>query len=128
MIEIYCGMSDDNIWLWQVIVDAVADLQGGWEEITALNVAKKVLDHGNLSGSTSFDELLEECEDYLQFQYNNFFAELDFAPDDLKGLTESEKDNLFNTITAKSKLYKAHAAELDTYVMSMFRDSAVSPE
>ena len=123
MIEIYCGMSDDDVELWQVIVDAVADLGCGWEEITALDVAKKALDQDNLSGSISFDELLEECEDYLRFQYNNFFAELDFAPDDLKRLTESEKDNLFNTITAKSKLYKAHAAELDAYVKSMFGDS-----
>jgi hypothetical protein len=122
MIEAFEGMMTGGIWQRLAIEEKVNEMQAGWKEITAKNVVKELTDEGNVVEEISADELVETCDYYLQ-RYNDPFADLGFVPDDIKWLTESGRDALLKAVTIKSKLYKAHAAELDAYVKSVFGNS-----
>ena len=56
----------------------------------------------------------------LSESYNNSHIEVGCLPNDIEALNESRKNDLFSALTAKSKLYKAHAAELDVFVEAKF--------
>ena len=125
MIEEFEGMLTEGIWLRLVIEDVVARMQSEWKELTAQNVVKEVFDEGNQRSITS-DELLEMCEEYLQ-RYSDPFHGLGDAKIDLRELTKQGRNTLFAAVTARSKLLKAHAAELDNYVMANFENDGISP-
>ena len=117
--ELFEGMLSDGIWLRLVIEDAIFLMQYDWNELTAHNIAKELLDSEDVPGSVTPDDLLKACEYYLNL-YNAPHIGVGCLPNDIRALNESRKNDLFSTLTAKSKLYKAHAAELDAYIESLF--------
>lgn len=121
MNEAFDGMLTDGIWLRLAIEEVINEMQAEWKEVTAQNIAMELTDMGNVPGPISSAELLETCEDYVQ-RFSDPFAELGFIPKDLKNLTDSGKHALFNAVTARSKLFKAHAAKLDAYAKANFGD------
>jgi hypothetical protein len=110
-------------WWVREIEHIVCVLQSTWEEVTVESLTRELHDMYELSGTAKSEELLEMCEDYLE-RYNDPFDGLGYANMNLRGLTESGKNALFTAVTAKSKLLKAHAAELDAYVKTVFGESA----
>ncbi len=105
------------------IAQMVREMQSDWDEITVQSVAMELHNRYDLPGTKPSDELIKMCDDYLGL-YSDPFAGLGDVPFDLKILTESGKSALLKAVTAKSKLLKAHAAELDAYVKTVFGESA----
>ena len=103
----------------------VYELQSSWEEVTIESLTKGLFDRYKLSGTAKSEELLEMCEDYLK-RYNDPFDGLGDVHSDLKFLTESGKNAALKAITAKSKLLKSQASELDAYVKDKFEDSVIN--
>ena len=113
--EVRCWMRE--------IEHAVQVKQFEWEEVTVESVVRKLIDVYGVQGTPLSDDLLEMVEEFLQ-RYSDPFYGLGCASMNLRGLTESGKNALFTAVTAKSKLLKAHAAELDAYVKTVFGESA----
>jgi hypothetical protein len=99
----------------------VRQKQSVWEEITVESVARGVHNFYGKDDTAPSDWILELCDYYLQ-RYTDPFDGLGDVPTDLKILTESGKCALLKAVTAKSKLLKSHASELDAYVKAMFED------
>ncbi len=112
-------------WWMREVEQIVYELQSTWEEVTVKSLTRELFDRHELSGTAKSEELLEMCEDYLQ-RYRDPFDGLGEAPTDLKILTEYGKCALLKAVTAKSKLLKSHASELDAYVKAMFDDSVIN--
>jgi len=121
MIQQFEGMLTEGIWLRLAIEEKISEMQAEWKEITAQNIAMELLEMGNVPGKTTSDELLETCEDHLR-QYSDPFDGLGDINADFEVLTESGKHALFTAVTARSKLFKAHAAKLDAYAKAKFGD------
>ena len=120
--EDFSGMLSDGIWLRLIIEDVIFLTGYDWNELTAHDIAKELLGSKNVPGSVTPDDLLKACEYYLNL-YNNPHIDVGCLPNDIEALNESRKNDLFSALTAKSKLYKAHAAELDAYVKDNLGDS-----
>jgi len=117
---------DEEVRWWMgEIVYIVSVMESSWREITVESVVRELHDMCEAAGMGVYNELPEMCDCYLQ-QYSNPFDGLGDVPSDLKILTESGKSDLLKAVTTKSKLYKAHAAELDAYVKAMFGDSVIN--
>jgi hypothetical protein len=115
---------DEEVRWWVREVEYMVNvMQSDREEITVQSLARKLHDLHDLPGAIPSDELLEMCDDYLRRQNDPFYGIYD-ASIDLKLLTESQKNDLFTDVTAKSKLFKSHAAELDAYLEQMQQGSS----
>jgi hypothetical protein len=110
-------------WWMREIEHVVQVKQSEWEEVTVESVVRELSDVYGVQGTPLSDDLLEMVEGFLQ-RYSDPFYGLGDANMNLRGLTESGKNALFTAVTAKSKLLKAHAAELDAYVKTVFGESA----
>jgi hypothetical protein len=115
--------NEEARWWMREIEHAVQVKQFEWEEVTVESVVRKLIDVYGVQGTPLSDDLLEMVEEFLQ-RYSDPFYGLGCASMNLTGLTESGKNALFTAVTAKSKLLKAHAAELDAYVKTVFGESA----
>jgi len=115
------GGLNTDLWLRLIIEDVIIHMKYSTKETTALNVALEVLTEENLPGKFSIDDLLEACDCYLK-AYSDVFADVGYVPYDFFGHVESGKIGLVNAIPIKSKLFKAHVAELDAHVKSMLGD------
>jgi hypothetical protein len=102
-------------WWTREIEQIVCEMQSSWEEVTVEGLTRELFDRYELSGTAKSEEILEMCEDYLK-RYSNPFDGLGNVPSDLKFLTESGKNAALKAVTAKSKLLKSHASELDAYI------------
>ena len=113
--EHFYGDLTELIWLRLIIEDVIFVMDYCKTEITALNVAMEALSEGNVPDTISTGQLLEACDGYLA-RYKDVFTDLGYVPYDFNDLDESEK--ILNPFTArpKSKLFKAHTAELDVHV------------
>jgi hypothetical protein len=119
-------MFDEYEYWWDYeIEDSVTEMQYEWKEITARTVAMYFLAGYNQVNVPPSKDLLKACDNYLK-RYTDPFDGLGDVPSDLKGITESDKNAALKAITAKSKLLKAHAAELDAYVKDVFGDSVIN--
>jgi hypothetical protein len=115
-------MFDEYEYWWDCeIEDSVTEMQYEWKEITARTVAMYFLAGYNQVNVPPSKDLLEACDNYLK-RYTDPFDGLGDVASDLKILTETGKSALLKAVTTKSKLYKAHAAELDAYVKAHFGD------
>ena len=113
-------MFDKYEYWWDYeIEDTVTEMQNEWKEITVRTVAMEFLTGYNQVNVPPSKDLLEACDNYLK-RYTDPFDGLGDVASDLKILTETGKSALLKAVTTKSKLYKAHAAELDAYVESKF--------
>lgn len=114
--ECFSGDLDDLIWLRLIIENVIFEMKHETlEEITALNVAKEVLTKGNLLGTISTGHLLEACDGYLD-RYNEIFSGLGYVGYDFNDRNELGEYYLGRVSRSKSKLFKAHTAELDAYL------------
>jgi hypothetical protein len=119
-------MFDEYEYWWDCeIEDSVTEMQYEWKEITARTVAMYFLAGYCQVNVPPSKDLLKACDNYLK-RYTDPFDGLGDVPSDLKGITESDKNAALKAITAKSKLLKAHASELDAYVKAMFEDSVIN--
>ena len=109
-------------WWMREVEEVVCELQSSWKEVTVESLTRGLFDKYELPGTTESEELLEMCEDYLK-RHNDPFDGLGDVHSDLKFLTESGKIAVLKAITAKSKLLKSQASELDAYVKDVFGDS-----
>jgi hypothetical protein len=109
-------------WWMREVEQIVCELQSSWEEVTVEGLTRELFDRYELSGTAKSEELLEMCEDYLK-RYNDPFDGLGDVHSDLKYLDESGRNAALKAITAKSKLLKSQASELDAYVKDKFGDS-----
>ena len=109
-------------WWMREIEHVVQVKESQWEEVTVESVVRELIDVYGVQGTPLSDDLLEMVEGFLQ-RYSDPFDGLGDVPSDLKFLTESGKSALLKVVTAKSKLLKAHAAELDAYVKTVFGES-----
>ena len=110
-------------WWMREVEHVVQVMQSEWEEVTVESVVRELIDVYGVQGTPLSDDLLEMVEGFLQ-RYSDPFDGLGDVPSDLKFLTESGKSALLKAVTAKSKLLKAHAAELDAHVKTVFGESA----
>ena len=114
---------DEEVRWWMREVEHVVQvMQSEWEEVTVKSVVRELCDVYGLQGTPPSDELHEMCEYYLQ-RFSDPFDGLGYFPSDLKELTESGKSALLKAVTAKSKLLREHAANLDDYVKTKFGDN-----
>jgi hypothetical protein len=109
-------------WWMGEVEQIVCELQSSWKEVTVESLTRELFDRYELSGTAKSEELLEMCEDYLK-RYNDPFDGLGNVPSALKFLTESGKNAALKAISAKSKLLKSQASELDAYIKDKFGDS-----
>jgi hypothetical protein len=109
-------------WWMREIEHIVCELQFTWKEVTVESLTRELFDRYKLSGTAKSEELLEMCEDYLK-RYNDPFDGLGDVHSDLKFLPESGKNAVLKAITAKSRLLKSQASELDAYAKNKFGDS-----
>jgi hypothetical protein len=119
--EGFGGALTDSIWLRLVIEDVIFEMKYSAKEITALNVAMEALTQGNVPGTFSTEYLLEACDGYLE-RYNDVFTDLGYVPYDLNDHNESGENDWAIAARSKSKLFKAHAAEMDAYVKAELGD------
>jgi hypothetical protein len=122
-IEMIDYDNEEVRWWMREIEHVVQVKQSEWEEVTVESVVRELSDVYGVQGTPLSDDLLEMVEGFLQ-RYSDPFYGLGDANMNLRGLTESGKNALFTAVTAKSKLLKAHAAELDAYVKTVFGESA----
>jgi hypothetical protein len=129
MNQNYKKLLSDSIWLQLVIENVVAEMQATWEEVTTQDVAIKVHKRGNQLGTTPSDELLGTCDEYLQ-QYGDPFSGIFHNDDAFLRFGEKGKNFLLRPMRARSRLLKAQAAMLDSYVMDKLGDdaSAITPQ
>jgi hypothetical protein len=102
-------------WWMREVEHVVQRLQSDWKEVTAESVVRELIDVYGLQGTPPSDELHEMCKYYMK-RYNDPFDGLGDVHSDLKGITEYGKNALLQAITAKIKLLKSHALELDSYI------------
>ena len=63
--ESFGGMLSDGIWLRLIIEDMIFLMRDDWNELTAQDIARELLDPNNVPGSVTPDDLLKACEYYL---------------------------------------------------------------
>ena len=110
-------------WWMREVEYMVFEMQSSWREITVEGVVRELHDLYEATGLGVSDDLSEMCDYYLQ-RYSDPFDGLGDVPFDLNFLNESGKSALLKAVTAKSKLLKSQAAELDAYVKTVFGESA----
>ena len=109
------------MWWMHEIAYMVRVMQSSWKKVTHQSVAMELHNFHDLPDTTPSDELLEMCEEYFQ-RYSDPFLGLGDTKIDLRVLTNQGRNALFSAVTARSKLLKAHAAELDAYIMANFEN------
>ena len=114
---------NEEIRWWMREVEHVVQVkESQWEEVTVESVVRELIDVYGVQGTPLSDDLIEMVEGFLQ-RYSDPFYGLGDVEMSLWDLTESGKSAVFKAVTAKSKLLKAHAAELDAYVKDNLGDS-----
>ena len=119
------NFDDEEVRWWMREVERVVQvMQFNWKEVTVANVVRELSDVYGAQGTPPSDVLHEMCEYYL-LRYSDPFDGLGNVPTNLKILTEFGKSALLKAVTAKSKLLKAHAAELDVYIKAKYGSDVI---
>ena len=113
---------DETQWWMREIDSAVNTLQFLWDEITVDSLMSELNSMYELSDTMLSDEIFEMCETYLYQRFNDPFGGL-YAPmeiSEFSRINQRGKVALFKALATRRKLLKAHIAEVDAYVKTVF--------